>query len=315
MKHFIFLGFCLLQLNFINAQNVGINKTNPLYPLDVHGIINTDSAYYNFGWPVLRVDAHDNSFIGKFAGAIGVNIQGDKNTIVGTGAGGVITTLQSGNTAVGNIATTANCNDAVAIGNSATANFDNSIAIGSWTVTPAANTIRLGNTSISGIYANVGLTVTSDKNKKEKIYKVNQEDILQKLAAIPLSSWNLKGQDSKKFRHYGPMAQDFYAAFGKDKYGSIGNDTTINSEDLQGINMIAIQALEKRTTILKEENEKLEKQLSGVTALEKENSELKQSVAELKVNFEEQQKSLSKRITQLEFLVIKSTRKEKMAVK
>jgi hypothetical protein len=22
-----------------------------------------------------------------------------------------------------------------------------------------------------------------------------------------------------KFRHYGPMAQDFYAAFGKDKYG------------------------------------------------------------------------------------------------
>jgi hypothetical protein len=43
------------------------------------------------------------------------------------------------------------------------------------------------------------------------------------------------------------MAQDFHAAFGTDKYGTIGNDTTINSADFAGVSFIAIQALEKRT--------------------------------------------------------------------
>jgi hypothetical protein len=55
------------------------------------------------------------------------------------------------------------------------------------------------------------------------------------------------------------MAQDFYAAFGKDKYGTIGDDTTINSADFDGVNLIAIQALEKRTVLLQSENDKLKK--------------------------------------------------------
>lgn len=44
-----------------------------------------------------------------------------------------------------------------------------------------------------------------------------------------------------------PMAQDFFAAFGHDAIGQVGNDTTICSGDLAGICLIAIQALEKRT--------------------------------------------------------------------
>lgn len=43
------------------------------------------------------------------------------------------------------------------------------------------------------------------------------------------------------------MAQDFYAAFGNDGIGTIDNDTTLSSADFDGINFIAIQALEKRT--------------------------------------------------------------------
>ena len=53
------------------------------------------------------------------------------------------------------------------------------------------------------------------------------------------------------------MAQDFYKAFGKDKYGTIGNDTTVNPVDMLGIDMAAIQALEKRTVALSAENKKL----------------------------------------------------------
>ena len=48
------------------------------------------------------------------------------------------------------------------------------------------------------------------------------------------------------------MAQDFYAAFGHDGVGQIGTETTINSGDMAGILMIAVQALEKRTAELKQ---------------------------------------------------------------
>jgi hypothetical protein len=47
------------------------------------------------------------------------------------------------------------------------------------------------------------------------------------------------------------MAQDFFAAFGHDGVGQIGSETTINSGDMAGILMIAVQALEKRTAELK----------------------------------------------------------------
>lgn len=48
------------------------------------------------------------------------------------------------------------------------------------------------------------------------------------------------------------MAQDFFAALGHDGAGQIGSETTINSGDMAGILMIAVQALEKRTAELKQ---------------------------------------------------------------
>jgi len=68
-------------------------------------------------------------------------------------------------------------------------------------------------------------------------------------------TWNYIGQDVKTLRHYGPMAQDFYAAFGNDDLGEIGCDTMINQQDFLGVNLIAIQALEKRTAQLKNESD------------------------------------------------------------
>ncbi|SDH13853.1 Chaperone of endosialidase [Dyadobacter soli] len=100
--------------------------------------------------------------------------------------------------------------------------------------------------------ANVGIqlpsgsnswSVISDVNKKENFAPVNGEDFLQKINKMNLSSWNYKGQDPKTYRHYGPMAQDFYKAFGQDAFGTIGTDTTINQADFDGVNLIAIQAL------------------------------------------------------------------------
>lgn len=123
------------------------------------------------------------------------------------------------------------------------------------------------------LFTNMGLTagvtlapggsswdVVSDRNKKENFKQINQEEILKKVAALPVSNWNYKSQ-SASLRHIGTMAQDFYAAFGAD---GLGTDTTINTMDIAGVNMAAIQALEKRTVQLKEENDMLRKQLDAM---------------------------------------------------
>ena len=43
--------------------------------------------------------------------------------------------------------------------------------------------------------------------------------------------------------HYGPVAQDFFAAFGDDGVGTIGSPTTITSTDMNGVLMLVVQAL------------------------------------------------------------------------
>ena len=86
---------------------------------------------------------------------------------------------------------------------------------------------------------------------------------------LQLTSWNFIGHDPKEFRHYGPMAQDFFAAFGHDEVGKIGTETTINSGDIAGILMIAVQALEKRTvqiSVLESEVKQKDAQITELTA-------------------------------------------------
>jgi Chaperone of endosialidase/Head domain of trimeric autotransporter adhesin len=124
-------------------------------------------------------------------------------------------------------------------------------------------------------------STTSDVHTKENFAAVNGEDFLKKISGFHLTSWNYKTQNSKTFRHYGPMAQDFYAAFGKDKYGTIGNDTTINSADFAGVSFIAIQALEKRTAM---QQHKMEE---NTGALKKEIEHLKVLILQLRKELNE----------------------------
>jgi uncharacterized protein YhaN len=64
------------------------------------------------------------------------------------------------------------------------------------------------------------------------------------------------------------MAQDFYAAFGHDGIGQIGSETTINSGDMAGILMIAVQALEKHTAELEQKEAQIAVLESRLEALE-----------------------------------------------
>ncbi|GAB3830555.1 tail fiber domain-containing protein [Hymenobacter jeollabukensis] len=100
-------------------------------------------------------------------------------------------------------------------------------------------------------------TTLSDRRAKENFRPLDAEQVLLKVAALPITEWNYKAQPATQ-RHVGPMAQDFYQAFRLD---GIGRDTTINTIDIDGVNMVAIQALEKRTARLQQDNEQLRAQL------------------------------------------------------
>ncbi|MCI0329619.1 MAG: tail fiber domain-containing protein [candidate division Zixibacteria bacterium] len=173
------------------------------------------------------------------------NTTGGGNTASGEGA--LLTnTVGSNNTAIG------------AGANVSLVNLTNATAIGNGAIVNASNKIRLGNSSVTVLECQVGLTVVSDRAQKENFRPVDGGEVLRKLRGFNLASWNYKGHDPQQFRHYGPVAQDFFAAFGNDGVGKIGTETTLNSGDMAGILMIAVQALEERTAEVAELKARIE---------------------------------------------------------
>lgn len=83
------------------------------------------------------------------------------------------------------------------------------------------------------------LTQLSDRNAKRDVREIDGDELLRKLAALPLSSWSYKA-DGQAARHVGPMAQDFSAAFG------LGHDDThLAPSDVAGVSLAAAQALKR----------------------------------------------------------------------
>ncbi len=108
----------------------------------------------------------------------------------------------------------------------------------------------------------------SDKNAKENFASVDSRGVLEKVAAMPVTEWNLKSQNPS-IHHVGPMAQDFRAAFGLGE-----SERYINSSDADGVAFAAIQGLyglvrDQRAEIeqLKHEIESLKKSLRENKAL------------------------------------------------
>ena len=131
--------------------------------------------------------------------------------------------------------------------------------------------MRIGNSSVTVIEGQVAYTFTSDKNQKENFLTINGKDVLQKIRGFNVTSWNYIGQDAKAFRHYGPMAQDFYAAFGKDAFGTSGSPTTINSGDMAGVMLAAIKELsvenDAQRALVSEQHKQIETQQVQIAAL------------------------------------------------
>lgn len=100
---------------------------------------------------------------------------------------------------------------------------------------------------------------SSDRNLKTNFVAVNPREVLAKVSAIAISSWEYK--ESPGNRHVGPMAQDFHAAFGLG-----ASDRTIATVDADGVALAAIQGVHE---LVREKEAEIRALREQVTALEK----------------------------------------------
>jgi trimeric autotransporter adhesin len=100
----------------------------------------------------------------------------------------------------------------------------------------------------------------SDRAVKEHLTPVDPEAVLEKVAAMPVTAWNMKTQDPS-IRHLGPMAQDFYDAFGLGE-----TNTWISFSDASGVSLAAIQGLHRKLLAAQAENHALQAQVTALDA-------------------------------------------------
>jgi len=105
----------------------------------------------------------------------------------------------------------------------------------------------------------------SSRDLKENFTAVDGQEVLGRLAEAPVATWNYKAQDAS-IRHMGPMAQDFYAAFGLGE-----SDTSITTVDADGVALAAIQGLYQLS----------QEQAARIDALETQNASLQQRLDDL----------------------------------
>jgi hypothetical protein len=105
--------------------------------------------------------------------------------------------------------------------------------------TNAASTVGATLAPGSGSWASA-----SDRNMKTDVVRVDSAAVLDKVAALPIERWSYKSE--RGVRHVGPMAQDFYAAFGVG-----ADDKHITSIDEDGVALAAIKALHAENVFLR----------------------------------------------------------------
>ena len=91
----------------------------------------------------------------------------------------------------------------------------------------------------------------SDRNAKTGVVPLDEGSVLAKVAALRVSAWRYKTENG--VRHVGPMAQDFYAAFGLGE-----DDRHITSIDEDGVALAAIKALYEDNQRLRCQNRTLQ---------------------------------------------------------
>jgi hypothetical protein len=118
----------------------------------------------------------------------------------------------------------------------------------------------------------ISAAVGSDRNIKTDINAIKPDDILARVAQLPILSWRYNNE-AAGIRHVGPMAQDFKAAFGlgdSDKYIGFVDEGGVALAAIQGLHQklqdqsAQLDAREAEIQKLKEKNAALEHRLDSL---------------------------------------------------
>jgi hypothetical protein len=242
-----------------NSTALGVSTTASGDSSTVMGYATTASNFASTAMgDTTTASGYDSTAIGYATTASGSGSMAMGNN---TTASGVYSTAMGSNVSTTDIDGTTLHSGSFIYGDDSNRDAGQSTADNQFMVIAAGGTIFYSSYTSSTVNAGVRLapgggswTGLSDRNAKTAVRPINAREVLEKVATLPMNTWQYKTQETK-YRHMGPMAQDFYAAFALGE-----SDKGIDEIDGQGVALAAIQGL----------NEKLEDRDAEIAALRSE---------------------------------------------
>ncbi|MGA8026069.1 MAG: tail fiber domain-containing protein [Bryobacteraceae bacterium] len=127
----------------------------------------------------------------------------------------------------------------------------NSKGINSFVVSADGPIYFYDRTGNQGCYLSTGAgswSCSSDRNLKNNIVPIDSRSVLNLVTHLPISQWSMKA-DAAGHKHIGPMAQDFFAAFGlgdTDKYIAQGDAQGVALASIQGLYQVMQEKLQQK---------------------------------------------------------------------
>ncbi|MCP3958144.1 MAG: tail fiber domain-containing protein [bacterium] len=91
--------------------------------------------------------------------------------------------------------------------------------------------------SVAGDVEAAGHQTLSSRTYKTELVELDSQDVLSRVAGMPVSAWRYNWEEADGERHIGPMAEDFTEAFG------VGDGKSIRLGDASGVAFAAIKGV------------------------------------------------------------------------